>query len=127
MTIKIDERARLAAAIAARRTPSSALPEDVRRDAIAYTRRRVAQGASQAAVAHELAVTTMTVSRWLSMARLSAAKPKPSPKSAPKLRPVRVVDAPKSSRGAIVVTTTYGLRIEGLAAEDVVAILRALG
>jgi hypothetical protein len=125
MRIKIGERARLAAAIAARRTPSSALPEHVRREAIAYARRRVAQGASQAAVAHELAVTTMTVSRWVSMARSQA--PKPQPKAAPKLRRVRVVDAAKPSRSAIVVTTAYGLRIEGLAAEDVIALLRALG
>ena len=133
MTIKVDERARIAAAIATRRTPNGGLPEDVRQDAIAYTRRRKAQGASHATIARELALTTMTVGRWLAM----GAKPKPTPtkpaakpKSSQELRPVRVVETSKparTSRVPIIVTTASGLRVEGLSAEDVIALLRAIG
>jgi hypothetical protein len=125
MSSDIEERARLAAAIARRRTPSSQLPEQVRRDAIAYTRRRLAHGAMQAEVARELAVTAMTVGRWLSMA--AEAPRKRRQESKPKLRPVRVVDPSKSSVAAIVVTTTLGLRIEGMTAADVIALVRAVG
>ena len=125
MSTDIEERTRLATAIARRRTPSSQLPEHVRRDAIAYTRRRLAHGATQADVARELAVTAMTVGRWLSMA---TKPPRTKPQqSKPKLRPVRVVDPSKPSGAAIVVTTALGLRIEGLTAADVIALVRACG
>ena len=125
MSNDIEERTRLAAAIGRRRTPRSQLPEQVRRDAIAYTRRRLAQGASRGDVARELAVTAMTVGRWLSMATKKV-RPKQRHESRLELRPVRVVDSPKS-RVAIVVTTALGLRIEGLMAADVIALVRAVG
>ena len=125
MRNEIEERARLAAEIAKRPSPSSQLPEDVRLAAMAYTRRRRAQGASQAVIARELGVTTMTTARWLSMSR--APKPKRQrPKRARKMRSVRVVEpAPVSS--ALVATTRDGLRIEGLTLADLVALLRGLG
>jgi len=103
------EGARLAQKSAARRTPSSGLTSELRAEAIAYARRRVAQGASQATVARELAVTTMTVSRWLSLP-MTPARPV---KRRPKMRRVQVVDMKRAS-GAIVVTTPRGFRIEGL-------------
>jgi predicted transcriptional regulator len=50
---EIDPGKRLAVEIAGRRRPSSPLAEHVRREAIAYTRRRLTEGASQATVARD--------------------------------------------------------------------------
>jgi predicted transcriptional regulator len=74
------------------------LPEHVRQAAIAYTRRRVAQGASQAMIARELGVTTISVSRWVAMGRASAA-PSTS-EQVRKMRRVRVVDAKRATASA---------------------------
>lgn len=140
MKSEVEEGRRLAQAIARRRTPSSALPEDVRRDAIAYLRRRLGQGASQAVVARELAVTTMTVSRWLTMSRVSTQTPVPAvasttraPKAtatarrSPRLRRVRVVASSGATSAGLVVITSTGLRVEGLTLGDVIALIRAVG
>lgn len=120
MRNEIEEQARLAAEIAKRPSLSNQLREDVRRDAIAYTRRRVAQGASQAMIARELGVTTMTTARWLSMPRARKAR---QPKRAKKMRPVSVVDTPQAA-SAIVATTRDGLRIEGLTVADLLVLVR---
>jgi hypothetical protein len=104
----------------------------VRRDAIAYTRRRKAQGGSRVTIARELGVSAMTVGRWVAMAMKAtpARKVRRKPKPAPELRRVHVAEVPpasRGSRGAVVVTTAHGLRVDGLALEEVIAILRALG
>lgn len=138
MKSEVEEGRRLAQAIARRRTPSSALPEDVRRYAIAYLRRRLGQGASQAVVARELAVTTMTVSRWLTMSKVPTQTPVPAvasttraPKAtarrSPKLRRVRVVASSGATSSGLVVIMSTGLRIEGLTLSDAIALIRAVG
>ena len=116
------EGARLAQRIATRRTPSSGLTAELRAEAIAYARRRLAEGASQATVARELAVTTMTVSRWLSMPT-TPARPARKPS---KMRRVKVVDVKRAS-GAIVVTTPRGLRVEGLDLDAVCTLVTRCG
>jgi DNA-binding transcriptional regulator YiaG len=123
MRNEIEERARLAAEIGKRPSRSSQLPEGVRLAAIAYTRRRRAQGASQAEIARELGVTTMTTARWLSMS--STPKPK-RPKRVPRMRSVRVVDPPAAA-SAIVAISREGLRIEGLTVADLIVLVRGLG
>ena len=122
MKREAGEGERLRQAIILRPAASSPLSEELRQEAIAYTRDRVAQGASQVAVARELAVTAMTVSRWL-----ATAKPRSKPKAATPLRRVQVVEARRSAASGLVVTTLQGLRIEGMTFEDIVALVRALG
>jgi hypothetical protein len=127
MKTEIDPGRRLAAEIAGRRTPSSPLAEHVRREAIAYTRRRLTEGASQSTVARELAVTAMTVSRWLSTTPMPKTALRQRQKARTELRRVRVVEDRVPSRSAVVVTTAHGLRVEGLGVDEVIALLRALG
>jgi hypothetical protein len=126
MKTDLDERARLAALIAKRRAAHNKLPEQLRQDAIAYTRRRVAKRTPRITIARELGVSAMTVTRWLALAA-QRPRSKAAAGRAAKLRRVRVVDAPAASRGVIVVTTASGVRVEGLAAGDVITFLRALG
>ncbi len=121
MKTEIRGRERLAAEIAARPAAGGKLPSQLRRDAIDYAQRRVAQGASRGEIARELGVAVISVQRWLEIA-----KRQPAQRVVRKLRRVRVVE-PLPARSAIVVTTTQGLRVEGLGLGDVIALLRALG
>jgi len=124
MTKHAEKGQRLAAAIAGGRKASGTLPPGLRREVVAYARERVAGGAWRSAVARELGVSIGTIERWLS-------QPEPSARpdgATPKLRRVRVTEArARSERPALVMTTASGIRVEGLAVEDVVAILRGLG
>jgi transcriptional regulator with XRE-family HTH domain len=107
-----DERAELAQETSKRPSASGQLREAVREAAIAYTRRRVALGVSQAAIARELGVTTMTTARWLSAV---ANSPKSrARRRVKKMRALRAVETPAVIGGTIVATTRDGLRIEGI-------------
>ena len=122
-----EERARLEQEIAKRPSSRSQLPEHVRRAAIVYTQRRVSQGASQAMIARELGVTTISVARWIRIGRPTDASSVSTPsKQVRRLRAVRIVDSPRSSASTIVATTRDGLRVEGLTVADLVTLLRAL-
>ena len=119
-----DERAWLAQEISKRPSSSSKLPDAVRVAAISYTRRRVSHGVSQAAVARELGVTTMTTARWMAM---STAPKSPARRRAKKMRAVRVVETPAVVGGTIVAITRDGLRIEGMTIGDLLTLVRGLG
>jgi hypothetical protein len=106
MTSEIEEGNRLAKLIAMRAAPRGPLP-DVRHDAIACVKWRADSGASQASIAHELGVTTMTIRRWL---------PPPRAK-APRIRRVQGAGT-ASERGRPIVTTRRGLRIELFELDD---------
>jgi hypothetical protein len=127
MRTKIRDGERLAGLIAEQRGVGarSKLPVHVRRPAIAYAQRRVAQGVSRREVADELGVAPISVARWLSTA--PAAKPRRQRSRVPELRRVRVAEPAAAASGGLAVTTLHGLRVEGLALDDVIALIRALG
>lgn len=87
---------------------------------VQFAEQRRSEGRSWMAIATELGARFETVRRWCEAAR-------PKPKTALAVRPVEIVDAPRASGGALAIVTPRGLRIEGLALEHVVALVRALG
>lgn len=112
----IQECARLHEAIAKRPTPSSRLATDLRDAAIAFARRRAANGATQMTIAHDLGVTTMTVSRWLTTrTRAHVSRTASAKRARGQLIPVQVSESPLAAAhvGGVIVTPR-GLRIEGL-------------
>ncbi len=123
MTKHTEKGRRLAAAIAGGRKPSGTLPAALRREVVAYVRERIAAGAWRSGIARELGVSMGTIDRWLSQpVDVSPAR------VAPKLRGVRVAESrAQSEQAALVMTTASGVRIDGLAVEDIVTILRGLG
>jgi hypothetical protein len=123
MKYENPERKRLAELIAKRPNSHHALPEGVRRAALAYAQRRVSEGAPLVAVARELAVTTTSVRRWL----VEATHVKGVPTKPIRLRRVRVVDTPSDRASGFAVTTRDGLRVEGLKLPELIELLRALG
>jgi hypothetical protein len=116
-----SERKRIADLIAKRPTRHHVLSDDVREQAIAYTNRRVAEGASVASIARELMVTTTTILRWLKVV----------PPLTAKLRAVHVreheTEAGPIATSVLVVTTRDGLRVEGLTLGQIVELVQALG
>lgn len=72
-----------------------------------------ASGMSLAAVASELGVSVMSLTKWLRDAR-----------PAPSFLPVRIAEAPSPSLSLV---TPSGYRVEGLTPEGIVALLRILG
>ena len=78
-----------------------------------YARGRVAEGASQSAVASELGVSQPVIGRALQAAPDG-------------LVPVRVIPGPKSSAVDMVVRTRDGLIIEGLDLDGLAGLIRAL-
>jgi DNA invertase Pin-like site-specific DNA recombinase len=94
------------------------IPARVRDVARAYVQRRRGEGASQETIARELGISQHTVSTWLrSRAReVSGA-----------LVPVRVDYAVPTPEAAIVVTTPRGLRIEGLAFDELCTVIARMG
>ena len=118
-----NEGRRIARAIAKARTnPRDKLPKDLRREASAYAQHRKANGATRHAIARELQVADVTVSRWLE-APLIKSSGAPLP-----LRRVRVRDGAKAHSNADkhLVVIADGLRIEGMTIADVIALVRGL-
>jgi len=92
---------------------------ELRRRVVAYAERRRREGASWLSIAEELGACFETVRRWCSRGSVASRS----------LRRVEVVAeaivaAPTSS---LVVITPNGIRIEGVALEQVVVLVRALG
>jgi hypothetical protein len=94
------------------------IPVAVRGDALAYAQRRRREGASQEVIAGELGISQHTVSCWLRKAAREI-------KSA--LVPVRVAYPSQAPGNTIVLTTPHGLRIEGLAVDDVCTVISRVG
>lgn len=94
------------------------IPAGVRSAALAYVQRRRAEGASQETIARELGIAQHTVSTWLR---------KVASEANAALVPVRVDYAAPISGADIVITTPRGLRIDGLALDDVCTIVARVG
>lgn len=114
---------RLRDAIAARPHQRHQLSAELRARAIAYARRRKADGASASAIAQELGVSQPTVGYWLAGGRAKALM-LARPTSARALREV-VVD--ERSITALRIVSPAGYRLEGLSLEQAAIVLRALG
>lgn len=88
---------------------------------MAFAEQRRREGASWMAIATELGACFETVRRWCGGGSVAAAR---------QLRRVEVVAEPVLQgpvRPALTIVTPSGLRIEGAALDDVVALVRALG
>ena len=93
-------------------------PTAFRTAAVGVAREHVRRGHALDRVARAIGVTAPTLTRWLRATRL------------PTLRPVAII-APETRESAsastIVLTTPHGIRVDGLDAGTLVAVLRALG
>lgn len=93
------------------------MQRDLREEAKAYVETRRREGASHRTIALELGISKMTVQRWLARASRTSA-----------LVPVRVLAAsPQSPRSSVVVTTSGGLRIEGLDLDAICTLVMRIG
>jgi hypothetical protein len=101
-----SEGERLRRLISEREFSNSPLSAELRGEAAAYARRRVAEGHRQSDVARELGVALASVGRWL--------LPRDGEKARAALIPVHVVGEAKPSNTAIEVVTPRGLRVVGL-------------
>lgn len=93
---------------------------ELRERVVRHAEQRRREGRSWMAIAAELGARFETVRRW-------CASERPKPQTALAVRPVQIVDTPRASEGALAIVTPRGLRVEGLALEHVVALVRALG
>lgn len=103
--------------VQSRRRERRRYPEGLRGQAVEYGRGRRKAGASDTETAAELGLRVATLQTWM--------------RQAPAFRRVEVIaEAPASPAGperGIVVTTSRGLRIEGLAIDDVVILIARVG
>lgn len=100
------EAERLRREIGQRKSRRGPLSHELRERGTQYARARAANGAAAAAIAGELGLAEKTIERWLSGGPTAS------------MIPVRVVDVVdiemKPPAGRLVVTTSRGIRIEGL-------------
>jgi hypothetical protein len=89
-------------------------PAKLRARITAWVAKRRSEGAWWCDVARPLAIPAPTLARWA----------EPRPTGPVSMRPVDVIDAPPV--GTVTVVTPTGLRLEGVAVADAIAILRAL-
>ena len=89
-------------------------PPLLREQITAWVRTRRASGAWWCDLAREIGVAEFTLQRWAA----------PRADGTTTLRPVEVIDAPPA--GTVTLVSPTGLRIEGVAIADAIAILRGL-
>jgi|SRR5262245_40713136 len=90
-------------------------PVVVQEAAVALGRRRLSQGHSVHRIAQELGISEPTLAGWL------------RPRGPRLLRRVAVVPDPEARREpGVVLITDHGVRVEGLDADTLIAVLRAL-
>ena len=87
----------------------------LRDETLAFTRARVAEGATQSQIARELGVTQTSVSRWCREMRRGA------------LVPVEIVQPRAAAAVGVAIVSPRGLRVEGLDLEAVCVVLARLG
>jgi transposase-like protein len=99
------------------RGPGKSYPPELRRRISAWARDVIAGGASMTATARTLALDLRTLRAWLrdATARSTA------------LVPVEVVADEPAQRAGLRVVSPAGFRVEGLALDEVVALLQVLG
>ena len=89
-------------------------PKPLRSKLISYIRRRREAGCSMKDIGDEIGLSFKTVSRWLTV--------KSEPTSFRRVQVVR-----EQPRGALTVHGPHGVRVEGMAVEDLAELLRRLG
>ena len=92
-------------------------PVAVRQTAVVLGRKQLRQGHSVSRIARELGISEPTLAGWLrtrvpSVLRPVAVAPEAEPKG--------------DDLGGLVLTTAHGVRVEGLDADTLIAVLRAL-
>ncbi len=97
-------------------------PKEIRERALAFARRRRAEGASYTVLASELGLSVMTLHGWLKGGRGRGRK-KPR---LPRLVPVEVVPEEEAKPAGAVVVASGGIRVEGLQVEQIATLLRSL-
>ncbi len=93
------------------------IPREVRDEVCRYAVRRRKAGAAWARIARETGLDVRKLQRWNTRARRAA--------SVPVLRPVEVLPEPEPPQGLTLIAPS-GVRIEGLAVEQAVHLLRLL-
>ena len=96
------EAEKLRREIGQRKSRRGPLSHDLRERGTQYARARAVDGAAPAVIAAELGLAEKTIERWL------------AGRAASSMIPVRVVDVDVIPARRLVVTTSRGLRIEGL-------------
>ncbi len=100
------------------RGPGKSYPPALRVRITAWARRAIADGATHTATARMLALDLRTLRAWLGQSGATSTA----------LVPVEVVaDDPMRTRVALRVVSPAGFRVEGLALDEVAALLRVLG
>jgi transposase-like protein len=94
--------------------------KDLRREAVAYARSNQAKGYRLSKIADDLGLKSVTLARWMKQSQGSA------------LRPVEILATPGAAETAatstsVVMTLPNGIRIEGLAVDSLVSLLRQIG
>ena len=107
---------RAAVAALGRRGRTTRIPEAVRTQVLAYTRRQRAAGHSWARIAHAVGLSVGSLKNWSR-----------TPPAARTLVPVAVATAPEVPTAALVVVSPGGYRVEGLDLATATVLLRALG
>jgi hypothetical protein len=108
--------ARVAVAALGRRGRTTRIPDAVRVQVVAYTRRQRAAGQSWARIADRVGLSIGSLKNWWS-----------TPPRARTFVPVEVVAAPAGPTAVLVVVSPGGYRVEGLDLPTASALLRALG
>jgi hypothetical protein len=88
-----------------------------RRRAIALVRERARQGVPVAQIVREIGLTTASIARWR--------QPRPTPMLRPVVLAAEGRPRPAPAAGLVLITRR-GLRVEGLDAAGLIAVLRAL-
>jgi hypothetical protein len=107
---------RAAVAALGRRGRTTRIPDAVRAQVLAYTRRRRAAGHSWARIAHAVGLSVGSLKNWSW-----------TPPPARTLVPVDVAAAAVVPAAAVVVVSPGGYRVEGLDLATATTLLRALG
>ena len=118
---QMDDGRELRQAVAglARRRRTEAVPRPIRSRVIEYVRRGRKRGRSWRELAHSVGLAPYTVQRWVRLADETGPAVR-------KLVPVRIEPEGRAGSGGLVLVMPTGVRLEGLAAEDAVAVLRGL-
>lgn len=88
-------------------------PVPLREKIVALTRERREAGVSVEKIARELGLSASGLSRWLKAGE-------------PRLRPVRIAEAPSKKPESLVLVTPGGYRLEGLSSASAADLLRRL-
>lgn len=106
-------RDKLAAAVVDQVGGERRYPEELRRQAGAYVRARLASGAKRAAVSAELGVPAITLARWAAASGFRTVA-------------VEAEEAKPTGRRDLVLVSPGGFRVEGLELSEVAALLRVV-